>query len=263
MRIFLKGLNGCVMRKQKLKQYKQFLVANGHKIESNIESSNVCLIWTCAFRGDVLNNSISEIQRYKREYKSELIVAGCLPDIAPDILKKHFSGFIINWRDDANKLDEFFGAKTQSAKQFTPVFIEEKLCDDAEKYRNENPDRDATFHDQFIKLVVSEGCNYNCTYCSERLAFPPYRSFPEDELVESCYRMIKETGVFDIILLADSLGEYGRDIGSSLPALMNKLKSIHPEIRFALNNLNPASFIEYYNAMIDFIKKGRPNVQFL
>ena len=256
MKVFFLGLNGCVMRKQKLKQYQQFIVANGHEIADNIKNSDVCLVWTCAFRGDFLNNSTSVIERYEKNYKGKLIVAGCLPDIAPDILRKHFSGLVINWRDDGHKLEEFFGTASNSAKKFTPVFVEEKLCDDAQKYRQENPGKDASFHDQFIKVVVSEGCNYDCAYCSERLAFPPYRSFPEDQLLSACRRMIEKTGEHNVILLADSLGDYGRDTESSLPKLMRKIKAIHPDVRIALNNLNPASFMAYFDEMIEFVKKG-------
>jgi MiaB/RimO family radical SAM methylthiotransferase len=256
MKVFLRGLNGCVMRKQKLNQYRQLLAAGGHEIVENIDDSDVCLVWTCAFRGDFLNNSLAIIDDYLKNYKGKIIVGGCLPDIAPEELKRHFTGPVMNWRDDLKKLAEFFGGEVMSAGPLSPVFIESKLCDDAEQYRKEHPDKDAQFHDQFIKLVISEGCNFSCAYCSERLAFPPYRSFPEDELVDACRRMVAQTGDYHIVLLADSLGEYGHDIGSSLPNLMGKLRGVHPEIKIALNNMNPASFIKYFDEMTGFIKAG-------
>jgi threonylcarbamoyladenosine tRNA methylthiotransferase CDKAL1 len=256
MKVFLKGLNSCTMRKQKLQQYRDFLIANGHEISDDPNNSDVTIMWTCAFRADVRDNSISEINRYQQEYGSELIVAGCLPDIAPSLLRENFSGRIINWRDDKERMEEIFGCAKLRFDQLPTVYVEEKLCDDAEKYRRENPDKDATFYDQFIKLVVSEGCQFQCAYCSERLAFPPFRSFPEDELVQACRRMVEETGQLEIILLADSLGNYGSDIGSSLPQLIRKLKTIHPDLKFALNNLNPASFIQYYDDMVEFLRNG-------
>lgn len=256
MKVFIRELNGCNMRKQNLTQYKEFLVANGHEIADNIEDSDTSIIWTCAFRGDFLNNSLSVIQDYQKNYKGETIVAGCLPDIAPEILNKQFKGHIINWRDDEKKLGEFFGSEIKGVGQFRPVFIKAKLCDDAESYRKEHPDKDITFHDQFIKLVISEGCNFKCAYCSERLAFPPYRSFPDDELVEACRQMVAETNDYEVVLLADSLGEYGIDVGSSLPGLIKKLRTIHPDVKIALNNLNPASFMQYYDEMTSLIKEG-------
>jgi tRNA A37 methylthiotransferase MiaB len=86
--------------------------------------------------------------------------------------------------------------------------------------------------------------------------FPPYHSFTEDSLIEECSRIVKESGKREVILLADSLGEYGKDNGSNLPTLMRKLKKIHPELKIALNNLNPANFIQDFNEMATFLKNG-------
>ena len=171
MKIFIKGLNSCTMRKQKLQQYQDFLANNGHEIVNDPHNCDKILVWTCAFREDVRDNSISEINKYQREYDAEVIVGGCLPDIDADLLKKNFNGQVISWRDDKTKMENIFGNDGKSFDLST-IFAEKNICDDTEKFRKENPDKDATFHDQFIKLVISEGCNYNCSYCSEKRAFP-------------------------------------------------------------------------------------------
>lgn len=256
MKIFIKGLNSCTMRKQKLRQYRNFLISNGHEIVNKPDEGDIIILWTCAFRGDVRDNSLSEIKRYQKGYKAELIVAGCLPDIAPDLLKKEFSGRIVPWRDDKNKMKEFFGKGRGGLEEIPSTFVEENLCVDVEKFRKENPDKDATFHDQFIKLVVSEGCNYNCTYCSERMAFPSYHSFPEEALVKGCRLMIEKTGCYDVMLLADSLGDYGYDANTDLPALMQKLSQVDPKLKIALNNLNPAGYIRFFDEISKLVAKG-------
>lgn len=256
MKVFIKGLNSCTMRNQKLQQYLNFLVTNGHEVVDTPEKSDVIVLWTCAYRGDVRDNSISEIQRYEKQFEGEVIIAGCLPDIAPKLLSEKSSSRVINWRDDEDKMEEFFGANNVKLNQASNILVEKQFCEDTEKYRKENPDKDATFHDQFIKLLISEGCNFDCTYCSERLMFPPYRSFQEEELVQACRSMVEKTGKHDVILMADSLGDYGKDIGTNLPSLIRKLKTIHQNLRVALNNYNPASFIEYFDDMVDFLKNG-------
>lgn len=257
MKVYIKAMNSCIMRRQKLKQYHDYLLANGHKIVSNPAQGDTILMWTCAFRSDVRDNAVSEIERFYGLYGDKLIVGGCLPDIDPDLLSKNFYGTVIKWRDDKNKMSQIFGCKQRGLDKYFQVYIEDRLCCDTEQFRQSNPDKDATFHDQFIKLVISEGCNYKCSYCSERLAFPPYRSIPEQELVESCRRTVKRTGVKEIILLADSLGDYGCDIGTTLPSLLGRLTTISKDIKIALNNLNPASFIRYYEDMIEFLRNGR------
>jgi MiaB/RimO family radical SAM methylthiotransferase len=244
------------MRKQKIQQYLNFITANGHEIVSAPKDSDVILIWTCAFRADVRDNSISQIISYQDKFNKTIAVSGCLPDIDPELLSRNFTGHIINWRNDKEKIEKIFGDKKVKFNEIPVIFAEKNICDDAEKYRKENPEKDVTFHDQFIKVLISEGCNYRCAYCSERLAFPPYRSFPEDELVSSCRRLIKETGKYEIILIADSLGEYGCDTGSTLPKLIKKFKTIDPKLKIVLNNLNPTDFIRYYDELAEFLQNG-------
>lgn len=255
MKVFLKGLNGCVMRKQKLNQYSDFLVSNRHDIVPDPHSGDRIILWTCGFREDVKKNSIDEIKRYLHNYPHKLIVAGCLPDISPESIQ-NFSCVVIPWKQDEALLEKIFGG-TVPMKHIPAVFGEENICNDATACRKENPEKDITFHDQFIKLVVSEGCNFSCTYCSERLTFPPYRSFLEEELTEKCRQLVEKTGCYDVILLSDSLGEYGCDTGSSLIVLMEKLFSIDRRLRIALNNLNPAGFIRFQADIKKFIEIGR------
>lgn len=256
VKVFLKGLNSCAMRRGKLRQYRIFLETNGHILTDDPTDSDVILLWTCAYRSDVRDNSLAEIVRYQEIYATELIVAGCLPDIDRKCLDDVFKGKVISWRQDSQKMETFFGTGVCSLNSISSLYIEEKLCDNAEQYRRDNPDKDAMFHDQFIKLVVSEGCGHDCAYCSEKLMFPAYRSFPEEKLVAACRTMIEQQGHYDIVLLADSLGEYGKDTGSTLPILIKKLVDIHPAVKVALNNLNPADFMRYFSEMRTFLKKG-------
>ena len=255
MKVFLKGLNSCAMRKQKLKQYADFVEANGHSTVSDPDSADKVILWTCGFRKDLRENSLAEINRYHACYPGKLIVAGCLPDISPESMGDS-EEVIVPWKQDNTILEKIFG-NAFPLEQVSNVFGEENVCDDTAAFRKANLGKDVTFHDQFVKLVVSEGCNYECTYCSERLAFPPYRSFPEEELVGKCRQLVEKTGCYDVILLSDSLGEYGCDMGGSLALLMGKLFSIDRRVKIALNNLNPAGFIKFQTDILDFIKAGR------
>ncbi|CAN2039959.1 conserved hypothetical protein [Candidatus Magnetomoraceae bacterium gMMP-15] len=256
MKIFLKGLYGCALRRQKLVQYNRFLKANNHEIVNNARKSDVTIIWTCAFRTDVRDYSISEIIRYKKEFDCDIIVAGCLPDIAPELLKQNFSGYIIPWRNDKELMEQFFGCDKIGFNEVSPIFAEQNFCDNVQKYREENPDKDVIFPDQFIKVLTSEGCRYKCSYCSERLAFPPFKSFPQDKLVDACRKLVEKTGKLEVILLGDCVGDYGIDIGTNFPTLIRRLKTIHPGLKFALNNFNPISFIQYYDDMLTFFRNG-------
>lgn len=256
MNVYIKGLNACAMRRQKLAQYAEFLTSNRNVLVSAPELADIILVWSCGFRADHRDSSLGKIRHYLSTSSAKIVVSGCLPDIAPELLEFPTDRVVVaNWKNDTAKLDAIFGAE-KSAGCFDLLFTEERLCVDAAQFRKENPGKDATFHDQFIKLLVSEGCGFKCAYCSERLAFPPYRSFPVERLYEACKRMVEKTGVHEVILLADSLGQYGSDIGANLPALIRKLHTIDHRMKFALNNLHLMNFTEYLDDMESFLASG-------
>ncbi len=258
MKIYIKGLNACVMRNQKLFQYEKYFTTNKHVLVNSPKACDVIVVWTCAFRADHRDGSIMKIKNYvnNNHNAKKIVITGCLPDIAPELLDfPPDRVFVVNWKQDSEKLDHIFKA-AKPLRSIRSVFSEEALCRDAAEYRKQNISKDATFHDQFIKLLVSEGCNHKCTYCSERLAFPEYRSFSPKQLYNLCKSVVEKTGVYDVILLADSLGQYGCDIGTNFPELVKHLKNIHPDLKFAFNNLHLHDFLEFYDEMANLILSG-------
>lgn len=256
MKVFIKALNSCVMRKGKLRQYVLYLLQNGHNIVLSPEECDAIFVWSCAFRSDVRDNCLQQIKQLKKQYDARLIVGGCLPDIDKNLLLKSFQGDIVSWRNDVIDMRRIFGNNCTAITESSPFFSEEKICDNAAIYRKENLDADVQFHDEFVKLVISEGCNHECSYCSERLAFPPYRSFPLEVLVSSCEEIVKRTGEYVVVLLADSLGEYGRDLGIDLAALITAVAAIDKRITIALNNMNPTDFILDFDKYQHLVREG-------
>lgn len=256
MKVYIKGLNVCSLRRQSLLHYRRFLEKEGHEVVSDPRNSEVILVRTCGFREDVIENSISELNRYKREYpNSEVIALGCLPDIDRGLLEGRFKGIITPWKEEGKFFEEYFSAGAGSFAP-SPVFHENAICEDAAEHRRLHPDVDVSFTDQFFKLLICQGCPYKCTFCTEKLAFPPFKSVSEDELVEACRIPVEQQGQRRIALMADCLGKYGIDIGSSLPQLIRHLHSEYPQTVYVLTYFHPRDFLDFYEAMKQFLKDG-------
>jgi MiaB/RimO family radical SAM methylthiotransferase len=256
MKVFIHGLNTCGMRNVKIWSYRDFLLTNGHEIVDNPADAEVAVLWTCAFRTDVRDNSLSEIARYLREYSAEVVVAGCLPDIDRNLMNKHFKGRvkIVNWSDDEEKMQEIFGAPNKRLSEIPLILSKEQLYEDEATFRKENPGTTVPYIGRYTQLYISEGCNWECTYCSERLAFPPYRSFPEEEIVQRCRWEVEQSGKKAVVLLGDSTGDYGSDTGSSLPTLIHRLLENVAGLRIAIQDLNPFHFLKFYKEMVDLLR---------
>jgi len=257
MKIFITAPIPCAKRRIKLLQYRDFLMENGHEIVDEIDNCNYILLWTCAFRQDYRDNSLAIIDDYEKHMPGKLIVAGCLPDIDPIALKQRNIEKIINWKDDAAILEKMFQETSTTLKDIQLNVLEPKLIDNLESARRKDPDANISFSDQFVKLLISEGCRQECTYCSERLMFPEYRSFPIDDLIRDAKINVEKNKQYEIMLHADSLGDYGWDINSDLPTLIRKLKRIDStKIRIGLQNLHPIHFMKYQEDFLSFIKNG-------
>lgn len=255
MKVFLKGLNSCVMRRGKLKQYALWLTASGHDIVAHPAQAEHIIVWSCGFRGDVRDNCIASIQQMEKDNPQAVVItAGCLPDIDPDLLRQKLHGPFVSWKNDAAELSQLFGGAKQ-ALQGIPEFVEERICANAAEFRRQKPSANVQFHDEFIKLLVSEGCGHKCSYCSERLTFPRFRSFPPELLLKRACDFTKDVIQPRIVLVADSLGEYGSDIGTSLPQLIRQLVFEIPGLCLALNNLNPADFVRFFSDFAGLIEE--------
>ena len=256
MKIYIRAFNSCGMRNAVVQSYRDFLAANGHEVVDNSDDGDLILVWTCGFRRDVRDYSLREIERLVRQGPGVVVVAGCLPDIDRQLLAEHFHGPILPWRGHASEIERLFGSGGKKLADIPLVLIKKQLYRDEATYRRKHPDADVPYIGRYIQLYISEGCRSECTYCSERLAFPPYRSFEEEEIVRQCCDEVARSGATAVVLLGDSVGDYGCDTGSSLPGLIRRLGAAIPGLRLGIQDLNPYHFLRFRDAMVDFFEQG-------
>lgn len=257
-KVFIKGLNTCVQRRQNLEKYRRFAHAQGYEISDHLGGANEVWIWTCGFRADAKENTLAYI-REMSGFKGRTIVGGCLPDIARDDLeqccRQYLSDYrIMPWKQESSGLEG-----GEQLPGFDDVFCEPAVCDNVDEYKRMHPEMSLTFADQFQKLVIAYGCNCDCVYCSEHLAFPAYHSFPLDVLTEKCKKLLEESGHYKVMLIADSLGEYGCDLQGNitLMTLVQRICDLDKRVTVALNNFNPQFALTFLSELHDFIKEGR------
>jgi tRNA A37 methylthiotransferase MiaB len=108
MKVYFYSLNSCGMRNTVIQSYRDYLIANGHEVVNHLADSEAVLLWTCAFRRDMRDNSLTEIKHLEESYPGKLIVAGCLPDIDRGILTR-ITSIILPWRGDQQAWETIFG----------------------------------------------------------------------------------------------------------------------------------------------------------
>lgn len=260
MRIFVLGLNDCIRRNFVVDRYKSFLEINGHEIIDNPNDADLILIWSCYYadrrEGSFQGTSLEVIAKYQKYFKDKIVVCGCLPSIDENSLKQVYKGYYFSWKDGIEKLQKIVG-EFKIDYHSVPGDMGEDILIKNGKWVGKKPKRTrAYYYDQFKKLMLSEGCLGKCTYCIEKLAFPPYRSYPAEMLVSECKHLLKTPGN-KIMLFADDIGDYGMDVDSTLPEFLDQLIKVNDNLLLGFEAISPKWFIKYQKELIDLIENKR------
>ena len=186
----------------------------GGEIAASPQEADVVLVNTCGFINDAKVESIDAIFDMTRlPNKPKIIVSGCLSqrygqqlaDEIPEI------DYLLGVNDNEN-LPEIIGGQQRIHTSGAPACF------------NEFSNRKLPDTHYSATLRIAEGCNNCCAYCVIPQIRGPYRSRPEEKVLEEA-EVLAKAGVRELILIAQDLTEYGRDLYGELrlASLLRKL----------------------------------------
>ena len=167
------------------------------------KKSDVVIINTCGFIGDAKEESIDTILEYAELRKAnkikKLYVMGCLSQRYRKELQ-----------NEIHEVDGFFGVESVSliASQVLKFSDSQVLRFSDLKYNHE---RVLSTPSHYAYLKISEGCNRRCAFCAIPLIRGEHVSVPMEDLIKEAEFLAKK-GVKELILIAQDLTYYGRDI---------------------------------------------------
>jgi ribosomal protein S12 methylthiotransferase len=194
----------------------------GYQIVPDFTEAEVILVNTCAFIREAQEEAIDAILESSSFKKGglcrNLIVSGCFSERYRSKVQTLFP-----------EVDLWVGVhdwETLLKEQLNPAPVS--------KFKRELSDPIATQH-----IKIAEGCSHACTYCVIPSIRGKFRSRPVADILEEA-RWLEAQGVRELIVVAQDTSFYGRDIGTSLPQLLEKLlgATAFPWIR--LMYLHPA-----------------------
>jgi len=266
----------CQRRSIDAKTISQYFRENNYEIVDDPKDANYIIFFTCAFINEIADRCINTITKLQK-YDAELIVAGCLPDIDQEKLKKVFDGKIIPTKN-LNVVDEIFtdsdtklskiyeqnriwrnfnpfGVSVQPAKIFKRIIQKSKLIGRVYNYIKENILRKyfsenlifsqlVIAHETSYIIMIGRGCIHNCSYCAIKRAVGPLKS----KSIDQCVREFKEglnQGYTEFVLTSDDVGVYGLDIKTNFSELLDALTNIEGNYSIIMANTHPRWVIKY------------------
>jgi ribosomal protein S12 methylthiotransferase len=260
LRVFIAGNQVCMKRGMDAERMKRYLYQNGCKNVNKLEDADLVVAITCAFISSYVQTAVDMILELKR-HRGRLIVAGCLPAMAPEKFRSVFTGDHILTRDfeDLDRLFPNFTVpyskipdaiipdmnvmKPFCADGFSPIAVRNNISKNAELP---------------AILRISKGCNNSCSYCSHPAALGPLKSKPLVTCIQDYQRILAE-GHLRLSIHANDPGAYGLDIGSSYPELLYRLNEItdSPDVKWSLLDISPHWLIKYRERILEILKWNR------
>lgn len=182
------------------------LLRAGFEPEETMKKADFIVINTCGFLQASRDESLSCIGEAmdQRKRGAKVIVTGCMVQRHSDEVKEHFPNvdYMLGSGDVEGILKavsaEDQGEMITSAKSFLEA--------------GEVP-RQLSTPKHFAYLKIAEGCRKKCAYCVIPNIKGPLKSKSSEQVLKE-FRILREKGVEEIILIAQDLGDYAKDRGS-------------------------------------------------
>ena len=217
------------------------VLKGGHEIAERAQEADFLVVNTCGFleasRQEALE-TIEELIATKMPH-AKIIVTGCM---VKDHREKIFPDevhYFLGSGDTESILEaitsEESGQKIGSARSYLEA--------------GEVP-RTLSTPPHYAYLKIAEGCRKGCAYCIIPKIKGPLRSKPPEQILKE-FRALLSTGVQEIILIAQDLGDYGKDINTTLTSLLRELLKVEGNYWLRLLYLYPD---EITDELIELIK---------
>jgi len=220
---------GCAMNQADSEFMAGILEEDGYVIR---EGGEILIINTCTVKTPTERKILRRLKELRNSGK-KVIVTGCLPAASPEIVNEFpsFSFIGTNVEDIA-----------RAVKEERYINISEGGCRLEFPKRRKNP---------VVEIIpIAQGCVGDCSYCIVKNARGKLNSYKPELILDDARTALSE-GAGEAWLTAQDTGAYGRDIGTPLPELLEKVSGIDGDFRVRVGMMNPNHAREFLKELIE------------
>jgi MiaB-like tRNA modifying enzyme len=216
------------------------LATAGHEIVDSARDADLVIFNTCAVKGPTESRAIDACKRVRGDKK--LIVAGCLPLVNFERLRKHVwfdavvgpaaGEYIVELVERVGKGERIVAL--QHSLDFKPPLSLPRI--EANRVVSVVP--------------VCYGCLGSCSYCCVVFARGRLRSYPVQEIVERV-RADVNVGFREFWLTAQDMGCYGKDIQTDLAQLLDEICKVQEDFRVRVGMMTPNRIIDILDKLVE------------
>lgn len=195
------------------------LLQAGYEMAPSLEEADYIVINTCGFLEASRQESMDTVQETLAQRKStaKLVVTGCMVQTHSEQLKETFPG--IDYLLGSGDVNGILAA-VQSTQKGQIITTARSYLEAGEVPRRLSTPK------HYAYLKIAEGCRKRCSYCVIPTIKGPLKSKSQEQILKEFHLLLNQ-GVQEVILIAQDLGDYGKDKGSkNLAALLDLLRAM-------------------------------------
>jgi ribosomal protein S12 methylthiotransferase len=222
------------------------LLKAGYEATEQLSEADYIVVNTCGFLEASRSESMSAVEECleARKTSAKLIVTGCMVQTHSAPLKERFPE--INYLLGSGDVEGILEA-VQSQEDGSRITSARSYLEAGEVPRQLSTPR------HFAYLKIAEGCRKKCAYCIIPTIKGPLKSKSSERVLKE-FQLLLNQGVKEIILIAQDLGDYGKDFGTKkvdgLLALLKEMLSIDRPFWLRLLYLYPDEITDELIALI-------------
>ncbi|MEM7821281.1 MAG: tRNA (N(6)-L-threonylcarbamoyladenosine(37)-C(2))-methylthiotransferase [Candidatus Aenigmatarchaeota archaeon] len=218
---------GCTSNKSDSEIMIALLEKNGYR-RTKLNEARYLILNTCGVKQQTEEKIISALKKFS-SLNSRIIIAGCLPRINIERIKKVIPSFsaIIDTRS-IHRIVEVI-KKIEEGKNNLIFFSDEPPI---------KPSMPKSLTNPIIGIIqISEGCNLGCSYCCTRFGRGRLYCYPKDEIIKEAKRLLS-MGCKEIYLTSQDTGAYKYE-DFTLVELINEISKIEGKFFVRVGMMNP------------------------
>lgn len=181
------------------------LLRAGYEPSEELKNADYIVINTCGFLEASRTESLDTIEEalLQRKKRAKVIVTGCMVQSHSEQITKAFPQ--VDYLLGSGDVEGILKA-VQSEEQGTHITNSRSYLEAGEIPRQLSTPK------HYAYLKIAEGCRKRCAYCIIPDIKGPLKSKPIERILQE-FRTLRKQGVKEIILIAQDLGDWGKDNG--------------------------------------------------
>lgn len=277
--------NGCAVLRHETERIARYFTLNGWILEKSPEVADIVILTCCGVTHNEEDEAIGMLRKLEeiRTPDSRIIVSGCMPAFAKErVLDVSPQATILKYAELV-QLDGIISADVPFETVYYNVHPQlesennseydtdtnlqlmrkiDRLCGSrmCEQAWNVSTLRKYMWDDnKTFQIKVSYGCPGKCSYCATKIGIGDFRSVDKDFIMMQFTEGLK-MGYDHFILMGDEIGAYGRDIGTTLPELLQQMyDKSDGKATVSIRYIHPDILVTLYDRMKKFFALGFVN----